>query len=70
MCQSAQAVGTGAHTGHAELAWCAQKEGESCVCEAVKWATRGHTGSKSLKNTAYRVTELREFDIFIINNER
>lgn len=28
-----------------------------------------HTGTKSLQNTTYRVTELRELAIFIINNE-
>lgn len=46
------------------------EEVESCACEAVKWATRAHTGTKSFKNTTYRVTELKEFDIFVINNER
>lgn len=31
--------------------------------------TGRHTGTKSLKNTTYRVTELRELAVFIINNE-
>lgn len=42
-CRSAQAAGTSAHTGHAELAWRVEKDVDSCACEAVKRATRGGT---------------------------